>query len=397
MPRPTARRRALRPASILSFGTCLLACAPDLPVDERIAIPRVLAVRTEVITPLPPGEAPDTALRCEALPFEGVRLRPFMVDANGVIPVTGDRYDPQTFDPMWIACNLGPGEGLFACLRGAIPLELDALPTCPMPDFGMLDPNATELPELPSPCLIAPDASADGELDFMVPFGPNLLIGGDLEITMISRGPGSPDTRTCAEALLGAAEDLPDQCIYAVTRVPVGPIEKLLSLAATFGFELPPELGEPPDPKDIPDGDRNPRIQSFRVTVVPKEGDPVDLGEKARGELVQVRRGDTLRIDTETPATDLQSYPVQINAGVGGDSNETQIERLRGDWFRTWGQLLSGSSNDPKSFNEWTMRPGEQDPENRVPPGGRATLFYVLRDSRLGVDWWWLDVEVSDD
>jgi hypothetical protein len=381
----------------LSLGTGLVACAPDLPVDERIAVPRVLALRTEVsmALPLPPGDPPDGAKRCEALPFEAVRIRPFMVTPDGVLPTAGAGYDPQQFDPIWIACNLGPGQGLFACLRAAVPLELDKLPACPVPSLGGLDPTAMELPETPSPCLLPADASPDGEQEFVIPFGPNLLIGGDLEITMISRGPGSPDTRACAEAMLGAEKDLPDECIYAVTRVSVGPVEKLLSLAAMFGFMLPPELGEPPDPKDIPDGDRNPRIASFVVTLVPKDGDPTELGPKNRGDVVKVKPGDTLRIDTETPEGDLQTYPVQINAGAGGMSSETQTERLSGDWYRTWGQLLSGSSNDPKSFNEWTMKPGEQDPEGEVPEGGRATLFYVLRDSRLGVDWWWLDVEVA--
>jgi hypothetical protein len=32
--------------------------------------------------------------------------------------------------------------------------------------------------------------------------------------------------------------------------------------------------------------------------------------------------------------------------------------------------------------------------ETRRPPDGRATLYYVLRDGRLGVDWWWISVEV---
>src|SRR5690606_28202554 len=121
-----------------------------------------------------------------------------------------------------------------------------------------------------------------------------------LEITMISRGPGSPDTRICAEALLGKAADLPNSCIYGVTRVSVGPIEKLLALADTFGFALPPELREVPDPKDIPDGDRNPRIVSFKVTVLgPGEDDEVDHGELERGAEIEVKPGQVVHIDAE--------------------------------------------------------------------------------------------------
>ena len=40
------------------------------------------------------------------------------------------------------------------------------------------------------------------------------------------------------------------------------------------------------------------------------------------------------------------------------------------------------------------MERGTQD-EDDEPPDGRAHLFYVLRDSRLGVEWWWLEVEVE--
>lgn len=385
-------RLALRHAlpALLSLGAGLAAaCAPDLPVSQRIAAPRILAMRSEVVGPLFPDETEDAGVRCEALPFEKVRVTPFMAAPEGALDIAG-----PDFDPIWISCNLGFGEGLFACLKGAIPLGLDALPTCPVPSFADIDPASMELPDSPSPCRLPDDGSDDGRQDFVVPLAATLLIGGDIEVTMISRGPGSPDTRTCAEALLGGAADLPNECIYAVARVSVGPIERMLALAQMFGFMLPPELGTAPDPGDIPDSDRNPRIASFRVTRIDPEGNATELGEQPRGALVEARLGDTLHVDTTTPAADLQSYPVAVNAGAGGMSSETQEERLDGSWYRTWGVLLSGGSDDLESFNEWTMELGEQD-EDTEPPGGRATLYYVLRDSRDGTDWWWLDVQVT--
>ncbi|PCC69938.1 hypothetical protein SAMN02745121_07285 [Nannocystis exedens] len=390
-PSVSARRAGL--VGLLSLGTCLfgLACAPDLPVSQRIADPRILALRSDVIAPLFPGDEPaDAGVRCEALPFETVRVTPFMVEPTGVLDIAG-----PDFDPMWIACGLGPAQGLFACLRGALPLDLDELEECPVPSFTDIDPSAMELPEYPSPCRLPDDGSDDGRLDFVAPFAANLLLGGDIELTMISQAPGSPSTRECAEAMLSKAADLPNDCIYAVTRVSVGPIEKLLSFAGMFGFELPPELGEVPAPEDIPDGDRNPRIASFRVTILDPEADEqIELGEQPRGAVVKVKRGQTVQIDTETPASDLQTYPVPINNGIGGMGSEIQTERIDGSWYRTWGTLLSGGSDDREAFNQWTMRKGEQDAEE-LPPDGRATLFYVLRDSRLGVDWWWLEVEVE--
>ena len=53
-------------------------------------------------------------------------------------------------------------------------------------------------------------------------------------------------------------------------------------------------------------------------------------------------------------------------------------------------------SDDPRSLNVWRMLPGEQDDiESPVPPDGRATLYYVLRDDRQGVDWFWFHVSVK--
>lgn len=384
---PRLRERAL--ALSLSLGTCLgLACAPDLPSSGRIASTRILGFRTDVITPLFPDDPPDAGVRCQALPFEQVRLTPFMVTPTGPLDIAG-----PDFDPIWIACNLGPAQGLFACLKDALPLDLDTLPECPVPSFADIDPMAMSLAEPPSPCRLGDDGSDDGRQDLVVPFTTNVLLGGALEVTMISQAPGSPDTRACAEALLGKADDLPNDCLYGVTRVSIGPLEKLLSLAQMFGFMLPAELGTAPDPKDIPDGDRNPRITSFRVSRVADDGSLTDLGEQPRGATIQVKTNETLQIDTETPETDLQTYPVAINNGSGDIGSETQTERLDGSWYRTFGTLLSGGSDDPKSYNQWTLEQGADD-EDELPPDDRATLYYVLRDSRLGIDWWWLNVEV---
>jgi len=372
----------------LAFGTGLVACGGDLPVAERIASTRVLALRSEVIGPLMPDD-PELGPRCEALPFERVRLTPFVVTPTGPLDLAG-----PDFDPVWIACNLGPGQGLFACLKSELPLELAAIPACPVPSFADLDPASMALPEPPSPCVLPADDSDDGVQDFTVPLASALLIGGDVEITMISqpsRSAGAPDTAACARALLAGDSELPNDCLYAVQRVSVGPIERLLALAADFGVMLPPELGEPPPPDQIPDGDRNPRILDFSVVRVGPDGKGVDLGPQPRGAVIKAELGDTLKISTNIPEGDLQDFEVPINGGAGG--SETQTETLDGAWFRSWGDLLANSSDDIMSIDDWTLVPGNQD-EQETPPDGRATLFYVVRDSRLGVDWWWISVEV---
>ena len=386
-PRPARPR--LAPGSALglalALGTGPSACGGDLPIAERIASTRVLALRSEVVVPLPMlPDDPELGSRCEALPFEGLRLTPWIATPTGPLDLTGPDYDP-----VWIACNLGPGQGLFACLKGALPLELADIPTCPVPSFA--DLMAAELPEPPSPCILPPDGSDDGMQDFTVPLASALLIGGDIEITLISRSPGSPSTADCAAPLLAGDSQLPDDCLYVVQRVSVGPLEQLLALAASFGLMLPPELGEPPPPDQIPDADRNPRILDFTVTRITADGEPIDLGPLPLGAVVQLELGDTLKISTSTPEADLQDFQIPVNGGAGG--SQTQTEGLDGAWFRTWGSLLANGSDDVMSINEWTLLPGNQD-EQDTPPDGRATLYYVLRDSRLGVAWWWISVEV---
>jgi len=175
-PRPARPR--LAPGSALglalALGTGPSACGGDLPIAERIASTRVLALRSEVVVPLPMlPDDPELGSRCEALPFEGLRLTPWIATPTGPLDLTGPDYDP-----VWIACNLGPGQGLFACLKGALPLELADIPTCPVPSFA--DLMAAELPEPPSPCILPPDGSDDGMQDFTVPLASALLIGGDI-------------------------------------------------------------------------------------------------------------------------------------------------------------------------------------------------------------------------
>jgi hypothetical protein len=383
VPAPRLAVRAIN----LALGTGLLAsaaCGGELPIKERIIDTRVLAIRNEVIaSPLDPVPDPALATRCEALPFEDVRLTPWIATPTGPLDLTG-----PDFDPVWIACNLGPGQGLFGCLKAAVPTTLADIPECPPPSFMGLDFSA----DPPSPCIIPADDSDDGAQDFTVPFSSALLIGGDLEVTMISRSPGSPSTEECAESLLANDTDLPDDCLYAVQRVPIGPIERLLLLAQQFGVMLPPELGEPPDPADIPDSDRNPRILDFQVTLI-RDGEATELGPQARGAVIQTQIGDTVKITTNAPEDDLQDFLVPINGGA--DGTETQSEEFDGSWYRTWGSMLANGSDDVKSQNEWTMRIGPQD-ELEAPPDGRATLFYVLRDGRVGIDWWWISVEVAE-
>jgi hypothetical protein len=368
---------ALATCAAISLG----ACAQDLPDPRVIINHRVLAIQTAVTTPLVPADDPELDLeqpKAQALPFETVEITPFIVNEDGEV-------DPETLDIVWLACELSPGLGLFSCLSGALPLTLDEIPECSVPSFDQL--MGEELPEPESPCIIAREATPA----YVVPISANVFIGGSVELTMISGVPGGTSTDECAAELLRGEYDLPNDCLFAVQRLSVGPLELLLSLAANFGVEIPGF--EVPDPEDIPEPDRNPRITEIRVGAIGADGEQIGNAQIIEsGDLVAAPLGVTLQVEVDSPEEDLQTFLIPVN---NGESYEEREEAYEGDWYRTWGELLSGTSDDPMSYNQWTLTQGEQD-ETETPPEGRARMYYVVRDGRQGVNWFWFEVEATD-
>jgi len=374
MPRLPTSRLLLIPALVPLLG----ACAMDLP-DARVIIShRVLAIRTEVIQTFDPNPELDADRpKAEALPFDTVELRPFIVDPEGEV-------DPDSLDVVWLACELSPGQGLFACVSDALPTTLDDIPDCPVPNFMDL---GEELPEPPSPCLIA----REGTPEFTVPLSPNVFVGGSVELTMIAGVPEGTSTDACTSALLSGAYDVPDDCLFAVQRLNVGPLERLAAFAANLGFEIPGL--EAPDEDELPEPDRHPRISEIRVGVINEDGEQVGNAVTiSNGEVFTAPRESILQIEVDSPEEDLQTFLIPVN---NGESFDERSEAYDGQWYRTWGQLLSGTSDDPMSYNQWTLTQGEQD-ETEAPPEGRARIYYTVRDGRQGVNWFWFEVEVTE-
>jgi len=370
------------PIALLASSVLLLAsaCAMDLPDPRLIIDHRVLAIQTAVLMPLIPDADPEVDAqtpKAQALPFETVRITPFIVNPEGPV-------EPNSLDALWIACELTPGQGLFGCLQAAMPMGVDDLPECSEPSFS--DLMGDELPEPASPCLIA----REGAPNYVVPFSANVFIGGAIELTMIAGVPDGTPTDTCAASILRGDYDLPDDCLYAVQRLKVGPVEQLLVLAEMFGVEIPGFAA--PDPEDVPEPDRNPRISEIRVGLI-SEGEQVgELVVIESGDLVAVPRETVVQVEVDSPREDLQVYPIPVN---NGESFEERSEAYQGDWYRTWGVLLSGTSDDPSSFNQWGITQGDQD-EDEAPAGGRARMYYVVRDGRQGVNWFWFELQVDD-
>lgn len=360
-------------------------CAGDLPLAERIASVRPLAMRIDAIDPPPvDGEA----VRAEVLPLETVELTPLFSDAQG--PWSSGRI-ASALDPVWVACTMQPVQGVFGCITGARPLDPADLPTCPPIDPAAFDPTDPSSASRPSPCLLEVDDP--GRPTLTIPIDAAFLLGGDLEITMIGHVPDEGSTEECLAAVLADGGDPSEACVIVSQRVPIGPDGQLVALAEMLG--LPVDM-LPPPPDPIPDADRNPRILELRVAVfeTPMAETPSQELVLDRGARLQLPAGSRLEVEVQASEDDLQTYAIP-----GDDGMYTPYdEYYSGNWFRTWGNLLAPNSDDPLAKNTWTLVPGPQDEDPEMtglPDSGVATLLYVVRDGRSGVDWTWLSVEVA--
>jgi hypothetical protein len=368
--------------ALLALAAAQLACGEGLPLVERIASVRPLAMRVVVDEPPMRGDLP---LRAEALPFETVSLQPLIVDPRG--PLDDTRIEAE-LEPVWLACNLLPTQGLFGCITEAVPLQPADLQECAPPSLDGFDPD--DLTMSSGPCLIpVADDESPARPPFTVPIDPTYLLGGDIEVTMVAHRPDETSTPACLRALLGG-DDPGNGCLFMTQRVAVGPDAALLELAEQFGV---PSSALPPGPDEIPEPNRHPRLLDVRVAAFDGEAsDAPMLGTFTpnAGDVIELPWGTRVEIEAEASPDDLQTYLVVGDAG----EFTPRDEYYEGAWFVSWGALLSPESDDPLSQNTWTLRAGQQD-EDDLPAGGVATLVYVLRDDRQGVTWTHFSVRVT--
>jgi len=386
-----------RSRQIWLFVLGAFACGEGLPLEDRIISVRPLGVRVEVIQVLDDSVrqctqalvTDGTRVCVEALPLDRVRIQPWFVDTEA--PLTSEDVDGM-IEPIWFACNLQPQEGLGACLSNRLPLDPNAIPDCPVLDPTMgLDTILTARAE--SPCRLT--EGLPGEPEYTIPADETFLFGGDLELTMIGHVPNEASaeglTEQCVAQFFGESDELSSECLILNQRIAIGPDSALYDLAVAAGI---PGLGAPPMAAEA---DRHPAISSFSVGIRDADmtREQTEFRETVtRGEVIVVEPGQVLEIETIVPETDQQQYwiPRDMTAYDPVD------EAFSGRWFRTWGTLLGSTSNDPRSINTWTMIPGPQDPigtGDDTPD--RATLYYVLRDGRQGIDWWWIHVDLDGD
>lgn len=342
---PQSQRHSFAPVVALASWLGVAAgCTGELPSPDRLAWPRVLALKVRAS-----DEATVPGGRVEVLPGETVEVRPVVAGPDGAA-------HPTTLNGTWIACALHPSLPVSECVPpvgdGSTPTVRD-LPPCPAAADG--------LPQFP--CALEPDE--DGFLQFPAWPSAAQALGEDLAVMLAMRHDfGAADG--CVDALLADLE-LPRDCEITVKRIPVGPDGELARAAGVAG---------PPDT----DPDRAPIIESGVIEILDGWTDEV-IQERPfpeDGEIVAYH-GQKLRITFRAAAESEQSYWLAED----GDYVEQQ-ERLTGYWVRTWGGLDAPRSDDLEHQNTWQLNKDFFFDEPERPDEDEATLVFVLRDGRAG-------------
>ncbi|MGH1346233.1 MAG: hypothetical protein ACRBN8_32000 [Nannocystales bacterium] len=356
----------------LSLGALGSGCGDTLPPYEKVVEHRLLSAPVRVVGPHEPLDVAEGFVAAEALPAETVEVTAFAVGPDGPVAL-------NALDLRWIACELPPGAGAFACLSESFPLSLDGLGVCDFPDLDDLR-AAGEPEEFGGPCLLSEDPSEG----FEVPVTAGTLAGASLELTAIGATPGGTPSEQCARELLAGRADVPNDCIYGVQVVPIGSEQRLLQWLSDEGIGD----AEAPQSDEVDPVDVHPRVTSFQVSVLGDDDQPLaEPVEVPLGGTFEARAGQRLRVDVTSPEEDLQEYRYPVN---GGADFETATEQYTGQWFITWGSLLSPVSIDADSYNEWTLESADEDASR--PADEVAHLYYVVRDGRNGAENWWISV-----
>jgi len=326
------------------------ACTPPIEPSWLLTGARELALDVEVVEQGPYGAPIEAGPRTarDALPLDTLRLRPAVVDADGPI-------DTDTLEATWLMCA-----GIGSCLLQA---PLTDRPTCtgeeiqpPEPcrffDGGTARLTLADFPrELP-----AEEASVFDLLD-----GPT--------ISFVASAPDGPGLDGCI-ARFDARERL-DGCLMMERVLGLGPLGELVDQLVLLGID--PGIGEEAETLLSRPRNHNPAVEQFRVEL---GGEPMVV---AAGSVVAVPRDQSIVLTVETTDADLDGYEVML-----GDETALLTDDLEAEWWLDREVDLE----DPAYGQLWV----------RLQAGaatGTVRAYAVLRDSRGGEGWGWLDLEIE--
>jgi hypothetical protein len=326
------------------------ACTPPIEPAWLVTTPRELALDVEIVEQGPYGSRLEAGPRTarDALPLDTLRLRPAVVDADGTI-------DPDTLEGTWLMCA-----GIGTCLlQGTVAErpactgeEIQPSEPCRFSDGGTASLTIADFPrELPP----------EGSSLFDLVDGPT--------VSFVASAPDGPGLDRCI-ARFDARERL-DGCLLMERPLGLGPLGELVDQLVLLGID--PGIGPEADTLLARPRNHNPAVEQFGVEI------GGELTVVPAGTVVSVPRDESIVLSVEITDADLDGYEVML-----GDQTALLTDDLDTDWWLDREVDLE----DPQYGQLWIRW-------QAGPVTGTVRAYAVLRDSRGGEGWGWLDLEIE--
>lgn len=341
---------------------------PRLLTDEPVVIGISLSVVEDGPHASDVASLPADRPRAEVLPLDTVELDALVADADGPRDLA---------DAAWVLCG-GLGSGCLASL------ELQG------ERYGVLEP-CTETSAAtafaceagrgvrPRTVLPAFDADEPG-------FPPTPGAEAFQRAAVVTGSPGGPTTEACLQQLLiGPRSDLRG-CAIGVTALVYGPPWEIEPLLEELGFVVSGELPELPElVTQLLPPNAAPRIEQVRVGL--REdfvfGQPDDhLEARSIHEPIEVEAGTVATIEPIIPQRDQQLVLDRSGPDAWIGRTETVVYDLWAD------APIASSVRD--EYVQWH----EQFPVHVPDDEGPIHIYVLVTDSREGVSWFTLELEV---
>lgn len=339
--------------AVAALAGCLPEGAPPWQIDHAI----VAAIRVDIAErgPYGPTSPRPDRLVAAAMPGDEIRFTPFLIGPDGPI-------DPGVVAPAWFYCQAS------RCFDAVAQPEV--LRDCATEPLG---PATT--------CRIGTGATATlqlGELSSLA------LFSDPPAVYMISGTPGGASTTRCLDRLrnvASATETLQD-CILIVEPLPIGPVWRLLFVAAFLGLPDAIPLDSIPIEAQSAEPSLYPEVRPFELTITASDGGAREV-VAVSGETVAVAPGDTVDIRAPVDPFDAQLYYRTLIGGDGLPVMQAQFESFSSSW------LLTDAVDEPTY--------GVQEVRWEVPTDATGDIYgyYLLSDTR-SIVWGWLRFEVAD-
>lgn len=324
----------------------LTGCIPTVEATTYIDHAQALGIRLEVIEDGPNAPdlwvLPEGKLRATPLPGDTVRLTPLFAGEDGPL-------DLSELEPLWIACG---------------------------------DPWCS-VPPIERTCDVLPVGPAES---CIVGHGPTLVTtlddvpGRTATIRMVSGTPGGPTSEECLERLETPKKTEPLwDCVVVHDRVTLGPMWRLIELAADAGLEDHLDPAEiPPEARDV-EPNVNPEVVAF---IVSSESKP-EASRVEPSARIRVRAGERVRVELEQDDGALQEYHRIDTDEDGNVFAELELE------VPTYLWRFDAPVADPVAVaNSFEFTP--------VEVTDRLTAYWGITDGRGGEVTTWLELEVVE-